>query len=166
MRTATLQHDCFGSCTPVSEARHGKNHRRTHYDSWKGHGVSSILSEEMLREGTMPWESQLLFLAWCWNGCDPHPQVSGTSQTHGNNNIPLLLIQVAAGCRRKLLPFCLWEERTHKHVAVVLIIVFVLQTLQGLLRVSVKTPQLCFQACVLAKPSITHLLSAFICSYT
>lgn len=73
--------------------------------------------EEMLREGTMPWESQLLFLAWCWNGCDPHPQVSGTSQTHGNNNIPLLLIQVAAGCRRKLLPFCLWEESTHKHVA-------------------------------------------------
>lgn len=83
-----------------------------------------------------------------------------------NNNMPLLLIQVAAGCRRKLLPFCLWEERTHKHVAVVLITVFVLQTLQGLLCVSVKTPQLCFQACVLAKPSITHLLSAFICSYT
>lgn len=117
--------------------------------------------EEMLREGTRPWESQLLFLAWGWNGCNPHPQVSGTSQTHGNNNIPLLLIQVAAGCRRKLLPFCLWEESTHKHVAVVLIILFVLQTLQGLLRVSVKTPQLCFQACVLAKPSITRLLTAF-----
>lgn len=83
-----------------------------------------------------------------------------------NNNIPLLLIQVADGCKRKLLPFCLWEERTHKHVAVVLITVFVLQTLQGLLCVSVKTPQLCFQACVLAKPSIMYLLSAFICSYT
>lgn len=39
--------------------------------------------EEMLREGTMSWETQLLFLAWCWNGCDPQPQVSGTSQTHG-----------------------------------------------------------------------------------
>lgn len=61
--------------------------------------------EEMLREGTMPWESQLLFLAWCWHGCDPHPQVSGTSQTHGNNNIPLLLIQVAAGCRREATTF-------------------------------------------------------------
>lgn len=44
MRRATLQQDCSGGCTPVSEARHGKNHRRTHDDSWKGHGVSAILS--------------------------------------------------------------------------------------------------------------------------
>lgn len=79
MRT-TFQQDFVGSCTPVSEVQNGENHRRTHYDLWKGHGVSAVLSQGNV-QGRHPGlgEPTLIF---GWNGCDFHPYVSGTSQTH------------------------------------------------------------------------------------